>query len=412
VSARANPEGESDSHLIELARAGDERAFEAIYERYRAQLLAHCRRIVSEAAAQDAVQQAFVSAWCALQRGHEVRELRAWLFMIARRAALEPLRAQTPADELTEEHAGGRSPHELTEQSAHARAALAAVAELPPRERDALVWTSLHGSSGRDAARALGVSEKAVRQLLVRARARARASMGWLVVPPVVFRRGPESPHPSRLPSLARRALAHCMPVGSGAPIDGAQALVWLTPVLAAVAVAAPRLGDRQPAAHRPTPPARQAKITRAPSGPGPLAVVPASSPRPSAHIARVSQALADPRPALPAAARDRPAAAQVQGVGSAPNARRRDGAGTGDAGPPGHLTATAVTDLARPTVAPVPRLPAVSAPSPPLQPTAPAAVVSGLSAHLDAAATAAPGTAPPLASDLEAVAEEAAPSL
>jgi hypothetical protein len=182
--------------------------------------------------------------------------------------------------------------------------------------------------------------------------------------------------------------------------------------VLAAGALAAPRLGDRQRAAHRPTPQARLTKITRAPSAPGPLAVVRASSIRPSAHTARVSQALADPRPALPAATRDRPAAAQIQGAPGAPSARRRDGAGTGDAGPPGHLTATAATDLSRPPVAPVPRLPAVSAPSPPIEPTRPpAAVVSGLSTHVDAAVTAAPGTAP-LASDLEAVAEEAAPSL
>src|ERR1700736_3837781 len=68
---------ERDERLVELARAGDERAFEAIIERYAPALLAHCRRIAGETAAQDAVQQAFITAWSALRGGQDVRHLRA-----------------------------------------------------------------------------------------------------------------------------------------------------------------------------------------------------------------------------------------------------------------------------------------------------------------------------------------------
>jgi hypothetical protein len=42
---------QSDERLIALARAGHERAFEAIVERYRRPLLRHARRLVSEARA-------------------------------------------------------------------------------------------------------------------------------------------------------------------------------------------------------------------------------------------------------------------------------------------------------------------------------------------------------------------------
>src|SRR5436305_10561269 len=169
-----------------MVQTGDERAFDVIFERYRSPLLAYLRAIVGEAAAQDAVQQALMCAWYSLHRGREVRHLRPWLFTIARRAALEAMRANPPLGELTERDGSGGSSSEPIEHSARARAALAAVAELPPRERDALVWTSLHGRSGREAARALGVSEGALRQLVVRARARARAGMQVLVPPAVL----------------------------------------------------------------------------------------------------------------------------------------------------------------------------------------------------------------------------------
>ena len=62
---------QSDARLIALAREGHERAFEAIVERYRRPLLRHCRRLLPEARAEDALQQALVSAWGALRRGDQ-----------------------------------------------------------------------------------------------------------------------------------------------------------------------------------------------------------------------------------------------------------------------------------------------------------------------------------------------------
>ena len=78
---------QSDERLVELARAGHERAFEAIVERYRAPLLRASRRYLPEARAEDALQQAFISAWGALGRGDEIRDLRAWLYRIVHNTA-------------------------------------------------------------------------------------------------------------------------------------------------------------------------------------------------------------------------------------------------------------------------------------------------------------------------------------
>ena len=74
---------QSDSRLVALAREGHERAFEAIVERYRRQLLRTCRRVLPEARAEDALQQALMAAWHGLERGDEIRGLRPWLHRIA-----------------------------------------------------------------------------------------------------------------------------------------------------------------------------------------------------------------------------------------------------------------------------------------------------------------------------------------
>ena len=83
---------QSDDRLVALAREGHERAFEAIVERYRRPLLRAARRVLPEARAEDALQQALLSAWTALQRGDEVRDLRAWLYRIVHNSALNALR--------------------------------------------------------------------------------------------------------------------------------------------------------------------------------------------------------------------------------------------------------------------------------------------------------------------------------
>ena len=83
---------QSDERLVELAAGGHERAFEAIVERYRKPLLRAARRVLPEGRAEDALQQALLAAWTALQRGDEVRELRPWLYRIVHNTSLNALR--------------------------------------------------------------------------------------------------------------------------------------------------------------------------------------------------------------------------------------------------------------------------------------------------------------------------------
>src|SRR5919199_6099227 len=156
---------QSDERLVALARAGHERAFEAIVERYRRPLLRACRRVLPEARAEDALQQALLSAWTALQRGDDVRELRSWLFRIAHNAALNQLRVNGyDHDELHEVLRGGPAPDEELERRLVVRATLAGLAALPQRQREALLQIAVEGRGQHAVARELGLSKGAVRQ--------------------------------------------------------------------------------------------------------------------------------------------------------------------------------------------------------------------------------------------------------
>jgi RNA polymerase sigma factor (sigma-70 family) len=173
---------QSDARLAALARAGHDRAFEAIVERYRRPLLRASRRILPEARAEDALQQALMAAWTALRRGDEVHELRPWLYRVVRNTALNQLRvAGYDLDELVDTLAASEDPEEEVERRLLVRQTLTAVAALPERQRDALLRTTIEGRGQDEVARDLGLTDSALRQLVHRARVSVRTAATALV---------------------------------------------------------------------------------------------------------------------------------------------------------------------------------------------------------------------------------------
>ena len=179
---------QSDERLVVLAKDGHERAFEALVERYRKPLHRHVRRLLPEARAEDAVQQAFINAWTALQRGVEVREPRAWLYRVAQNAALNALRVSGyEYDELRESvRSTAAGPAEDHERRWVMRRTLAGLAALPKAQREALLRTAVEGRSQEQVAAELGLSEGAVRGLVYRARTALRAAATALTPAPLV----------------------------------------------------------------------------------------------------------------------------------------------------------------------------------------------------------------------------------
>ncbi len=170
---------QSDARLVELARQGHERAFEALVLRYRRSLLGYCRRVLlPEARAEDALQQALLQAWLALQRGDEVRDARAWLYRIVHNTALNALRSSGyDYAELSAALSGADAPHDDLDRRIAVREALAGLAALPEQQREALLRTAVEGASHADAAAEMGVSEGALRGLVYRARASLRTAV-------------------------------------------------------------------------------------------------------------------------------------------------------------------------------------------------------------------------------------------
>ena len=156
---------------MDLTRDGNERAFEAIVQRYRRPLLRYCSRLLSSGRAEDAVQQAFVSAHRAIHAGDAELNLRPWLYRIAHNSSLNLLRQHGfDHDQVSEEIDGVETPPQAFERHERLRSVVAAVQELPERQRSAIVLQAMEGRSYDEIAAELGVSEGAVRQLLNRAR--------------------------------------------------------------------------------------------------------------------------------------------------------------------------------------------------------------------------------------------------
>ena len=180
---------QTDARLVDLTRDGNERAFEAIVHRYRRPLLRYCSRILSPTRAEDAVQQAFLSAHRSIHAGDAELNLRPWLYRIAHNSALNLLR-QTGFDheEMSEEIDGVETPPQVFELGERLRSVVAAVKDLPERQRDAIVLQAMEGRSYDEIAAELGVSDGAVRQLLNRARNTLREAAAALTPTGLVTR--------------------------------------------------------------------------------------------------------------------------------------------------------------------------------------------------------------------------------
>jgi RNA polymerase sigma factor (sigma-70 family) len=250
---------QSDERLIDLARAGNDRAFEAIVHRYRRPLLRYCGRFLTGPRAEDAVQQAFMNAYAAIKDDERRIELRPWLYRIAHNAALNALRAGRGATEepIDDQIDGVERPDQAFERRERLADVVAAVQALPPRQRDAIVLHELEGRSYEQIAAEMRVSGGAVRQLLARARTTLRAG-ATAVVPDWLLVRLATSADGETVATRIGEAVA----AGGGAAV--------LAKVGAAVVVAgAVAVGAREvpPSVTGGDRPAREAAAAEAPAG-------------------------------------------------------------------------------------------------------------------------------------------------
>lgn len=166
----------SDALLARRAADGDEAAFAVIVRRHAPVLRAFASRLVSASAdADDAVQDALITAWDRIGELDDASKLRSWLLTIVSRKATDRARASRPTDSIDDwddatsaDEAGPEARAETSEQLTALRAVLDA---LPQEQRQAWVLKEMGGLSYDEIGERLGITSTAVRGRLARARA-------------------------------------------------------------------------------------------------------------------------------------------------------------------------------------------------------------------------------------------------
>jgi RNA polymerase sigma factor (sigma-70 family) len=163
-----------DDRLVARVRAGDDAAFEIIYDRYYGGLLAFCGHMLgSRHEAEDALQHSFASAYRALRAGAGDIDLRPWLYTIARNRCLSALRAQraqVSADGLAADPGQFEGMSAQIQLRADLRELVDELQRLPEDQRAALVLFELGDESHAQIAAVLGVRREKVKALVFQAR--------------------------------------------------------------------------------------------------------------------------------------------------------------------------------------------------------------------------------------------------
>ena len=169
--------GEAD--LVARTLAGERAAFGVLVERYAPQARRVARAVLGDAdEADDAAQDGFLSALVKLAQYDARRPFGPWLMRIVANAATDRRRRrQVRRVESLDPGLVGGGPRPDTEAvrselGEHLRAALA---ELPPRRRTAVVLFDVEGYSHAEIAEMLGIPEGTVRSEVFHARRRLRA---------------------------------------------------------------------------------------------------------------------------------------------------------------------------------------------------------------------------------------------
>jgi RNA polymerase sigma-70 factor, ECF subfamily len=191
-----------DPELLDAARRGDESAFDRIVEAHRAELHAHCYRMLGSLHdADDALQDTLLRAWRGLSSFEGRSSLRTWLYRIATNASLDVVARRPnrvlpidygPPTESTAQVAeplvesvwvepypddslgiadGYAAPEARYEQrEAVELAFIAALQHLPATQRAVLILRDVLGFSAREVSASLDTSVASVNSALQRAR--------------------------------------------------------------------------------------------------------------------------------------------------------------------------------------------------------------------------------------------------
>jgi RNA polymerase sigma-70 factor (ECF subfamily) len=173
----------SEAELVQGARRGDPRAFEALVRVHAERLYAVLLRFTADAEeAEEAFQDALMRAWRSIRKFEERSSFFTWLYRIGineakrraeRRSRHGPV-VSTDEETLNQLHDARPAPDDRAAQLELRDALEAAIGELPLDYRMPLVLRDIEGLSTSDAAAIMELSEAAFKSRLHRARMTVR----------------------------------------------------------------------------------------------------------------------------------------------------------------------------------------------------------------------------------------------
>jgi RNA polymerase sigma-70 factor, ECF subfamily len=193
---------QQETALLMALKAGDEAAFVAIVQAWGPAMLRLARaHVSSQATAEEVVQEAWVGILRALDDFEGRSSLKTWAFRIVTNIAktravkesrsvpfssageegpaVDPDRFQTAGDRYPGHWQTPPEPwpEQRLEEAETRDAAFAAIAELPPRQREIITLRDIEGFSAEEACNTLDLTETNQRVLLHRARSRVRNAL-------------------------------------------------------------------------------------------------------------------------------------------------------------------------------------------------------------------------------------------
>jgi RNA polymerase sigma-70 factor (ECF subfamily) len=187
-----------DIRLMLRVRDDETGAFEALVEQYQHRLVGVMNHVVGNAEeAEDLAQEVFLRVYRARKKYRPRSKFSTWLFTIANNLALNSLRSRQrkpvvpltvhdsgplgprPAEQLVHDRGGG--PSHRIQQEELAAVIRQALAGLNERQRVAVVLNKFEDLNYAEIAEVMGMTTKAVKSLLSRARENLRTALSGYI---------------------------------------------------------------------------------------------------------------------------------------------------------------------------------------------------------------------------------------
>jgi RNA polymerase sigma-70 factor (ECF subfamily) len=173
-----------DVQLMLAFKAGDERAFHDLFEKYKKQVVNYCYRFCGHrAVAEELAQEAFLRIYKAAPRYRPKARFRTWLFKIAANVCLNEIRRPVyrqqleSLDQLPERDSGQAGPDIELANAERRRMVHQAIRDLPDQQRVALLLRVEGEFSYKEIAAQIGRSVNHVKTLIHRGRLALRQKL-------------------------------------------------------------------------------------------------------------------------------------------------------------------------------------------------------------------------------------------